>query len=164
MPYEKLEDVPVTQIGPCDLIQGDCLEILRLMPDNCVDSIVTDPPAGIRFMNADFDTPGKGIQSAENWDCFRRAENPNDVGRDNVFGRTSRTAPHSYGESDRGQFVSWLTAIAQELLRVLKPGGHAFVWALPRTGHWTAWAFEDAGFECRDILHHAFSQGMPPCN
>jgi len=27
-----------------DLIQGDCLEILKTLPDNSVDACVTDPP------------------------------------------------------------------------------------------------------------------------
>ena len=32
------------------LFLGDNLEILRAMADGCVDSIVTDPPYGLRFM------------------------------------------------------------------------------------------------------------------
>jgi site-specific DNA-methyltransferase (adenine-specific) len=44
---------------------------------------------------------------------------------------------------------------------VLKPGGHALVWALPRTSHWTATALEDAGFEVRDCLVHIFGSGFP---
>ena len=35
--------------------QGDCLEVLKTFPDNSVDSIVTDPPAGIAFMGAKWD-------------------------------------------------------------------------------------------------------------
>jgi hypothetical protein len=38
-------------------------------------------------------------------------------------------------------------------LRALKPGGHALVWALPRTSHHTALALENAGFEIRDVHH-----------
>ena len=34
-----------------------------------------------------------------------------------------------------------------QCLRVVKPGGHAIVWAIPRTSHWTATALEDAGFD-----------------
>jgi site-specific DNA-methyltransferase (adenine-specific) len=44
---------------------------------------------------------------------------------------------------------------------VLKPGGHAVVWALPRTSHWTATALEDAGFEIRDVITHHFGSGFP---
>jgi site-specific DNA-methyltransferase (adenine-specific) len=59
----------------------------------------------------------------------------------------------------RVPFIAWLSEIAVELLRVLKPGGHAFVWALPRTSAWTVTAFESAEWEVRDTLHHAFAQG-----
>ena len=63
----------------------------------------------------------------------------------------------------RRQWVAWLAEIMGEALRVLKPGGHAVVWSLPRTSHWTGWALEDAGFEVRDCgqLFHAFGSGFP---
>ena len=38
------------------IICGDCLEIIKEIPDNNVDSIVTDPPAGIAFMGSDWDS------------------------------------------------------------------------------------------------------------
>ena len=65
------------------LHHGDCLDVLRSLPDCSVDSVVTDPPYGLEFM-------GKGWDGA---DGFRRSLNPNDAGRDNAFGRTSRTSP-----------------------------------------------------------------------
>jgi len=42
-----------------ELIHGDCLEEMKKMPDNSVDSIVTDPPYGISFMAKkwDYDVP-----------------------------------------------------------------------------------------------------------
>lgn len=48
---------------------GDSLEVLRDMPDNSVDSIVTDPPYGLSFMGKkwDYDVP-----SVELWrECLR---------------------------------------------------------------------------------------------
>jgi hypothetical protein len=61
----------------------------------------------------------------------------------------------------RGAWVGWMTGIMRECLRVLKPGAHGFVWALPRTSHWTATALEDAGFEIRDVVTHHFGTGFP---
>lgn len=136
------------------LVDEDCRLFLPKLPENSIDAIVTDPPAGIGFMDKEWDDPRK-------WDAFRRARNPNDAGRDSVFGRVSNHAPHSYGEGDRGAFVAWLANVMKEALRVLKPGGHALVWALPRTSHWTAWAIEDAGFEIRDVIIHHFGTGFP---
>ncbi len=103
------------------LIHGDALQAISTLAGESIDSIVTDPPAGIAFM-------GKG------WDS-------NKGGRDN--------------------WVAWLRDIMREALRVLKPGGHALVWALPRTSHWTATALEDAGFEIRDVVTHLFGTGFP---
>lgn len=61
----------------------------------------------------------------------------------------------------RDEWIAWLTAVMVEAKRVLKPGGHALVWALPRTSHWTATALENAGFEIRDVITHLFSSGFP---
>ena len=67
-------------------------------------------------------------------------------------------------DSDRGGatvWIAWLTKILAECYRLLRPGGHIFVWALPRTSHWTATAIENAGFELRDRVLHLFGNGMP---
>ena len=103
------------------LLNADCLEALRCEPADSLDSLVTDPPAGISFMG-------------KNWDT-------NKGGRD--------------------QWIAWLTEIMKECLRVLKPGAHGLVWALPRTSHWTATALENAGFEVRDVVTHLFGSGFP---
>ena len=45
------------------LHHGDCLDVLRTMPDASVDAIVTDPPYGLRFMGKkwDYDVPSVAI-------------------------------------------------------------------------------------------------------
>jgi len=40
---------------------GDCLELMKEMPDNSVDSIVTDPPYGISFMGKKWDYKIPGV-------------------------------------------------------------------------------------------------------
>jgi DNA modification methylase len=67
-------------------------------------------------------------------------------------------------DSDKGgkeKWIEWLSQIMIESHRVLKPGAHIFVWALPRTSHWTAKALEDAGFKIKDIVNHIFATGFP---
>lgn len=99
---------------------GDCLKVLAELPDASVHSVVTDPPAGVRFMGRAWDTDHGG----------------------------------------RDKFVEWLADRMEQAYRVLKPGGHALVWGLPRTSHWTALAVEEAGFEVRDCITHLFGQGF----
>lgn len=67
-------------------------------------------------------------------------------------------------DKDKGGRDAWIEDMAatyRECLRVLKPGAHGLVWALPRTSHWTATALENAGFEIRDVVHHLFGTGFP---
>jgi len=59
------------------------------------------------------------------------------------------------------KFVIQMHAIFDRCYRVLKPGAHGFVWALPRTSHWTASELENAGFEIRDVVTHLFGSGFP---
>ena len=43
------------------IIHGDCLEILKTKKENSVDSIVTDPPYGLKFMGQDWDHGVPGV-------------------------------------------------------------------------------------------------------
>jgi site-specific DNA-methyltransferase (adenine-specific) len=51
------------------VLNGDCLDVLRGMADNSVDSIVTDPPYGLAFMGKrwDYDVPSEAIWA----ECLR---------------------------------------------------------------------------------------------
>lgn len=51
------------------LHHGDCLDVLRDMPDASVDAVVTDPPYGLSFMGKrwDYDVPSAAIWS----ECLR---------------------------------------------------------------------------------------------
>lgn len=128
------------------LYHGEALEVLRELPDNSVDSLCTDPPAGISFM-------------AKTWDTFKGDTRQADEMADSNAGQFKRSKDGN--KSPREWFVANLTPIFRECLRILKPGSYGLVWALPRTSHWTAWALEDAGFEIRDRVTHIFGSGFP---
>lgn len=48
---------------------GDCIEVMQSMPDNSVDSIVTDPPYGLGFMGKAWDALPPGLEWAA--ECLR---------------------------------------------------------------------------------------------
>lgn len=127
--------LPVNQI-----ILGDSREVLQTFPANSVDSIVTDPPAGIDFMGKDWDNPDKyGVTGGE----------PTTVVDEDT------TVTHRQRLRQRDGFIRFMGEVLGECYRVLKPGGHMLVWSIPRTSHWTATAIEEAGFEVRDSILHA---------
>lgn len=55
------------------LYHGDCLDILPMLADNTVDSIVTDPPYGLSFMGKDWD---HGVPGVAFWEAALRAAKP----------------------------------------------------------------------------------------
>jgi site-specific DNA-methyltransferase (adenine-specific) len=58
-------------------------------------------------------------------------------------------------------FQRWSMAWAQQVRRVLKPGGHLIAFGAPRTFHRLACGVEDAGLEIRDQLMWLYAQGFP---
>ncbi len=51
------------------IINGDCLNVLKDIPDNNIDCLVTDPPYGYSFMGKDWD---KAIIGVKHWkECLR---------------------------------------------------------------------------------------------
>lgn len=51
---------------PYNIHLGNCLEVLKGIPDNSVDSIVTDPPYGLSFMGKSGITMCQNRQSGKN--------------------------------------------------------------------------------------------------
>ena len=116
----------------CDVRHGDCLAVLRTLPDNSVDAVVTDPPYGLS--NTD---PKHVAETLTKW----------------------VTGNHEYTPPAKGGFMgrSWDSfvpppAVWDECLRVLKPGGHMLVFAGSRTQDLMGLSIRLAGFELRDSL------------
>lgn len=55
------------------IIHGDCLEILKTKKENSIDSIVTDPPYGLKFMGQDWD---HGVPGVHFWQEILRVAKP----------------------------------------------------------------------------------------
>ena len=47
--------------GTVTVYHGDCIEVMRTLPDNSVDAVVTDPPYGLEFMGKEWDRPWKDV-------------------------------------------------------------------------------------------------------
>lgn len=135
-------------MNPFQIVHSDCLAALKSMPENSIDSIVTDPPYGLEFMGKEWDGA----------DGFRRSLNAADAGRENQFGRLSKRGPEYRAGA---AFQEFMTAVATEALRVLKPGGHMLAFGGSRTYHRLACAIEDAGFEVRDSIMWLYGSGFP---
>jgi site-specific DNA-methyltransferase (adenine-specific) len=126
-----------------DLRLGDCIEILKTLPDNSVDSIVTDPPYHLTSITKRFGKEGSA---------------PAQYGTDGAFARASKGF---MGKEWDGGDIAFRTDVWSECYRVLKPGGHLLSFGGSRTYHRMAVAIEDAGFEVRDQIMWIYGSGFP---
>ena len=138
---------------------GDCIESMRTLPDNSIDSVVTDPPYGIRFMGKSWD--GEDIEARAAY----RASMPSHASTCGPNGghRSVAAEAGKYDLTPEGMrtFQAFTLEWATECLRVLKPGGHLLSFAAARTYHHMAVGIEMAGFEIRDQIMWVFGSGFP---
>lgn len=143
-----------------DVYQGDCIDVMRELPDGSVDAVVTDPPYGIRFMGESWDGA----------DIVKRQERgkatspmPAGVGGPNGGYRSLAAEAGRYNRSLKASlaFMDWCREWASECYRLLKPGGHLLAFGSPRCYHQLGMGIELAGFEVRDTIAWLFGQGFP---
>lgn len=142
---------PYYQDDSVTLHHGDCLDVLRELPDNSVDAVITDPPYGIAFMGKDWDQPGA-------FGSERRNGSPLRTQREGLAMDAGR---YDLSPAAMLNFQRWCTAWATECLRILKPGGHLLAFGGSRTWHRLSSGIEDAGFEIRDSIAWLYGSGFP---
>jgi site-specific DNA-methyltransferase (adenine-specific) len=123
-----------------DLRHGDCLDVLRSLPDCSMDAVVTDPPYGLAEHK-----PERIAQAVTAWTSGDREHVPDGKG---FMGRAW------------DGFVP-PPAVWDECLRVLKPGGHLLAFAGSRTADLMGLSVRLAGFEIRDTIMWVYGSGMP---
>jgi DNA modification methylase len=123
--------------GNITIKNGDALEVLRGMDDNSVESVVTDPPYGLSKQPDISEVLTKWLAGE---DYERRGGG--------FMGKTWDS------------FVPG-PALWSEVYRVLKPGGHALVFAGTRTQDLMTIALRMAGFEVRDVIEWLYFSGFP---
>ena len=129
--------------GRVSLHQGDCLDVLRLMPEASVDAVVTDPPYHLTSIVNRFGGENAAPAKAKQTGAFARA------------------SKGFMGQTWDGGDIAFRPELWSEVLRVLKPGGHIAAFSSTRTYHRMACAIEDAGFEIRDQLAWTYGTGFP---
>ena len=63
--------IPVVEVAGARVFLGDCREVLKHLPDNSVDSVVTDPPYELGFMGKKWDSSGVAYDVTVWQECLR---------------------------------------------------------------------------------------------
>ena len=118
---------------------GDCLDLMRELPDNYVDSVITDPPYGLSKHSKE--------DVAECLKSWLNGE-PYDQNKKGFMGK---------------EWDGWVPGpeVWKECYRVLKPGGTLLCFAGSRTQDLMGMALRLSGFELRDTICYHFGSGFP---
>jgi len=63
--------IPAVEVAGARVFLGDCREVLKHLPDNSVDSVVTDPPYELGFMGKKWDSSGIAYDVTVWQECWR---------------------------------------------------------------------------------------------
>ncbi len=119
------------------ILEGDCLDVLARIGENTVDGVLTDPPYGLS-----------------------KEPDITEVMRKWLEGKAYEHGSNGFMGRSWDSFVPgpeyW-----RAVYRVLKPGGHALVFAGTRTQDLMTVALRFAGFEVRDVVDYIYGSGFP---
>lgn len=130
--------------GKVVLHAGDCLDVLDGLPENSVDSVVSDPPYHLTSIVKRFggDMPPRSEAA---------------VGK-HAYGRH---AAGFMGKQWDGGDVAFQSDTWRRVLRVVKPGGYILAFASTRGFGRMSVAIEDAGFITHPLIAWVFGSGFP---
>ena len=120
---------------------GDCITLMKKLPDNSIDMVCTDPPY---FLDGLGDDWNKGAIDTK--------------GASSLVGNLPKGMKFDRKQSKN--FNEFYKKVSGEVFRVLKPGGAFLSFSSPRLYHSMAWAIEEAGFEIRDMLGWVYTQSQ----
>ncbi len=129
-----------------NIINGNSIEVIKTIGDNTIHLILSDIPYGISF---------------DGWDVLHSNTNSALLGSSpaqekagSVFKKRGKPL-NGWSEADKKmplEYYEWCKSWAGDWLRVLKPGGSAFIFAGRRFAHRCICALEDSGFIYKDMI------------
>ncbi|MCB1460925.1 MAG: site-specific DNA-methyltransferase [Nitratireductor sp.] len=129
--------------GRVTLYPGNCLDVLLALPENSLDSVVTDPPYHLTSIVKRFG----GDNAAE--------------AKEGQTGAFKRASTGFMGRTWDGGDIAFRPDVWRECLRVLKPGGYLLAFASTRGFGRMSVAIEDAGFITHPFIGWIFGSGFP---
>lgn len=120
----------------------DCMEGIKLIPDNSIDCIITDPPYFI--------------------DKLTNTWNSEKIKNDKKNSHIKHLPKGmKFDKKQVKELYDYYFKLSTILFEKLKPGGYFLSFSSPRLYHSIAMACELAGFEIRDMINWTYTQSMP---
>lgn len=128
-----------------EILQGDCIDLMKDIKDESIDIVITDIPYGIDY--SDWDVMHNNTNSALGGSTKHQST-------DTTFKRRGKPI-NGWSESDKKipyEYQKWCDKWAKELFRITKQASPILIFSSRRFQHRVATSLEDNGFMIRDIL------------
>lgn len=124
-----------------EVVLGNCLDVMKRIPDNSIHLILTDPPYFLDKLD-------------NNWSAKEVAD------KKYHHTVTSLPAGMKFSKEQGKMFYDWYLEFSKEAFRILKPGATMFSFSSPRLYHRMVSSMDDAGFEIRDAYIWLYTQNQ----
>jgi len=141
------------------ILNGDCREELKKLPDNYVSACITDPPYNYEFIGHKWDD--NEIQRRKDRVKDSKTLVKNIPYGSGLAGGVRNKRWYKKNRDNILEYEEWCLEWAQELYRVCKPGATVLVFNSTRTIAHVQVALEKAGFYARYIVVYRRSSGIP---
>lgn len=131
------------------LFHSDCIETMKSLPDNSVDSCVCDPPYHLNSIVKRFGADNAAPALSSSQRRFAETGGGDRPPGSDQFGRLSKGF---MGKRWDGGDIAFQIETWREVWRVLKPGGYVAAFGAPKNFGRLQCAILDAGFEERDCI------------
>lgn len=141
------------------VLNGDCRDVLKELPENSIAACITDPPYNYEFIGHKWDEA----------EIQRRKNNVKDSKTlvkhipygSGLAGGVRNERWYKKNRDNIIEYENWCSEWGTELFRVCKPGATILVFNSTRTVAHVQIALEKAGFYARDMLVYRRSSGIP---
>ena len=141
------------------ILNGDCREKLKELPDNYISACITDPPYNYEFIGHKWDETEIQRRKDRVQDSKTLVKNiPYGSG---LAGGVRNKRWYEKNRNNILEYENWCYEWALELYRVCKPGATVLVFNSTRTVAHVQVALEKVGFYARDIVVYRRSSGIP---
>jgi len=144
-----------------NVTQGNCIEILKSIPDDTLAGCITDPPYNYEFIgrNWDDDEIERRINRTKDKKSSTLVKNiPYGSG---LAGGVRNERWYKKNRDNILEYQKWVEEWGNELFRALKPGGYTLVFNSTRTSAHIQVALENVGFYARDTIVWRRQSGIP---
>jgi site-specific DNA-methyltransferase (adenine-specific) len=141
------------------VVQGDCADILKALPDASIAACITDPPYNYEFIGRKWDHKEIQRRLSRIQDSSTLVKNiPYGSG---LAGGVRNARWYERNRENVLQYQRWCVAWGQQVYRLCKSGAYVAVFSSTRTVAHIQVALEEAGFYARDCLVFRRHAGIP---